>query len=189
MYMQDSEKLMTFYADTGRMPTYEEMKKIFGVASKSTVAYKVNKLLEEGILEKNGSRLSLVETGSVIRLGTVQAGFPSPAEVAEMGLVSLDTMLIRKKVPTYMVEVQGESMKDAGILDGDLILVERGRKPVRGEIVLARVDNEYTLKYLDVERGKPVLVPANKKFRKIYPDPNELKIEAVLSAVVRKYYR
>lgn len=187
--MQDSEKLMTYYATEGRMPTYEEMKKIFGVASKSTVAYRVEKLIEEGILEKNGSRLSLVETGSVIRLGTVQAGFPSPAEVSEMGLVSLDSMLIRRKIPTYMVEVQGESMRDAGILDGDLILVERGRKAVRGEIVLALVDNEYTLKYLDVEKGKPVLVPANKKFKKIYPNPNELKIEAVLSAVVRKYYR
>ena len=187
--MQDSEKLMTFYATQGRMPTYEEMKKIFGVASKSTVAYKIEKLIEAGIVEKNGSRLSLVETGSVIRLGTVQAGFPSPAESAEMGLISLDSMLIRHKVPTYMVEVQGESMRDAGILDGDMILVERGRKAIRGEIVLALVDNEYTLKYLDMEKGKPVLVPANKKFKKIYPDPNELKIEAVLSAVVRKYYR
>ena len=187
--MQDNEKLMTFYADHGRMPTYEEMKKVFGVASKSTVAYRIQKLLEEGVIEKHGTRISLIETGSIIRLGTVQAGFPSPAEAAEMGLVSLDSMLIRKKVPTYMVEVQGELMKDAGILDGDLILVERGRKAIRGEIVLALVDNEYTLKYLDMEKGKPVLVPANKKFRKIYPDPNELKIEAVLSAVVRKYYR
>jgi repressor LexA len=187
--MEDKEKLMTYYATHERMPTFEEMKKIFGVASKNTVSYKVEKLIEEGIIEKVGRRLSMVNSGPIMRLGTVQAGFPTQAEETDISLVSLDSMLVRKKVPTYMVEVQGESMKDAGILDGDYVLVERGRKPVRGEIVLALVDNEYTLKYLDMERGKPVLVPANKKFKKIYPDPNKLRIEAVLTAVVRKYYQ
>jgi repressor LexA len=86
-----------------------------------------------------------------------------------------------------MLEVVGESMKDAGILEGDLVLVERNRTAKRGDIVLALVDNEYTLKYLETENGKPVLVPANKAFKKIYPNPNTLRIEAVLKAVVRKY--
>ena len=171
-----------------RMPTYEEMKGLFRVASKNTVAYRIKKLLEEGFLTKDGNKLMLAETGSVMRLGTVQAGFPTSAEedvVSE--LLSLDDFLVERKSSTYMLEVQGESMKDAGILEGDLVLVERGRTPKRGDIVLALVDNEYTLKYLETEKGKPVLVPANKAFKKIYPNPNTLRIEAVLKAVVRKY--
>jgi repressor LexA len=164
------------------------MKNLFGVASKNTVAYRVNKLLESGFLTKDGNRLMLSESGYVMRLGTVQAGFPTVAdEDVETELVSLDDFLVEKKSSTYMLEVQGESMIEAGILEGDLVLVERGRTPRRGDIVLALVDHEYTLKYLDTEKGRPVLVPANKKFRKIYPDPNTLKIEAVLKAVIRKY--
>lgn len=186
--MKDGEKLSTFFIENKRMPTYEEMKSLFDVSSKNTVAYRVKKLLEEGILEKSGNKLSLVQTGSVMRLGTVQAGFPTAAEEdTETELMSLDDFLIERRNSTYMLEVRGESMKDAGIMEGDLVLVERGRTAKRGDIVLALVDNEYTLKYLETENGKPILVPANKAFKKIYPNPNTLKIEAVLKAVIRKY--
>ena len=186
--MKDREKISIFFNENKRMPTYEEMKELFGVASKNTVAYRVNKLLEEGFLFKEGSRLSLAETGSVMRLGTVQAGFPTATEEdVTSELVSLDDFLIERKGSTYMLEVMGESMMDAGILEGDLVLVERGKVPKRGDIVLALIDHEYTLKYLETEKGLPVLVPANKKFKKIYPNPNTLKIEAVLKAVIRKY--
>ena len=186
--MKDREKISIFFNENKRMPTYEEMKELFGVASKNTVAYRVNKLLEEGFLFKEGSRLSLAETGSVMRLGTVQAGFPTATEEdVTSELVSLDDFLIERKGSTYMLEVMGESMMDAEILEGDLVLVERGKVPKRGDIVLALIDHEYTLKYLETEKGLPVLVPANKKFKKIYPNPNTLKIEAVLKAVIRKY--
>ena len=184
--MKDEQKLSQFFAENKRMPTYEEMKSIFGVASKNTVAYRVNKLLENGFLIKNGNKLALTESGYVMRLGTVQAGFPTAAEEdVDTELMSLDDFLVEKKNSTYMLEVMGESMKDAGILEGDMVLVERGRTPRRGDIVLALVDNEYTLKYLETENGKPILVPANKAFKKIYP--RTLKIEAVLKAVIRKY--
>ena len=186
--MKDEEKISSFYIDNKRMPTYEEMKSLFGVASKNTAAYREPKMLEQGFLTKSGNKLSLTETGSVMRLGTVQAGFPTAAEEhVESTLVSLDDFLIEKKQSTYMLEVVGESMIEAGIFEGDLVLVERGKTPRRGDIVLALVDNEYTLKYLETEKGKPVLVPANRLFKKIYPNPNHLKIEAVLKAVIRKY--
>ncbi len=185
--MEDSLAITTFFNEHNRMPTYEEMKDLFGVASKNTVSYRVDKLIEQGILEKYAGKLSLVQTGSVMRLGTVQAGFPTQAEEYTAELVSLDDFLIERKESTYMLEVQGESMIDAGIMEGDLVLVERGRTPRKGDIVLALVDNEYTLKYLETEKGRPVLVPANKAFKKIYPNPNTLRIEAILKAVIRKY--
>lgn len=186
--MKDEHILSEYFAENRRMPSYEEMKNLFGVASKNTVAYRVNKLVENGFLIKEGSRLMLAESGYIMRLGTVQAGFPTAAdEDVETELMSLDDFLVERKNATYMLEVQGESMIDAGILEGDMVLIERGRTPRRGDIVLALVDNEYTLKYLETEKGRPVLVPANKAFKKIYPDPNKLRIEAVLKAVIRKY--
>lgn len=186
--MRDEQTLSTFYIENKRMPTYEEMKHLFSVASKNTVAYRVSKMVESGFLIKENGKLTLSQTGSVVRLGTVQAGFPTAAdEDVETEVLSLDEYLIDKRGSTYMLEVVGESMKDAGILEGDLVLVERGKTPRRGDIVLALVDHEYTLKYLDSEKGKPVLVPANKAFKKIYPNLNTFKIEAVLKAVVRKY--
>ena len=186
--MKDEDTLSTFYTENRRMPTYEEMKSLFGVASKNTVAYRVNKLLEAGFLLKDGNKLMLAETGSVMRLGTVQAGFPTAAdEDVAAEIMSLDEFLVERKRSTYMLEVVGESMIEAGILEGDLVLVEKGRTPRRGDIVLALVDHEYTLKYLETEKGRPVLVPANKKFKNIYPNPDTFKIEAVLKAVIRKY--
>lgn len=186
--MKDEETLSTFYTENKRMPTYEEMKSLFGVASKNTVAYRVNKLLETGFLLKDGNKLMLAEMGSIMRLGTVQAGFPTAAdEDIAQELLSLDDFLVERRGSTYMLEVMGESMIDAGILEGDLVLVERGRTPRRGDIVLALVDHEYTLKYFETEKGHPVLIPANKKFKKIYPNPDTFKVEAVLKAVIRKY--
>jgi len=186
--MKDEEKITEFYTEHRRVPTYEEMKFLFGVASKNTVSFRVSKMIESGFLVKENGKLDLVEVGSVIRLGTVQAGFPTAAdEDVETKLMSLDDFLVEKRGSTYMLEVSGESMIEAGIFDGDLVLVEKGKTPKKGDIVLALVEHEYTLKYLETEKGKPVLVPANKKFKKLYPNPDTFKVEAVLKAVIRKY--
>jgi DNA-binding Lrp family transcriptional regulator len=75
--MNDEQVLSQFFGEFKRMPTYEEMKDLFGVASKNTVAYRINKLIESGFLNKEGNKLSLAQTGYVMKLGTVQAGFPT----------------------------------------------------------------------------------------------------------------
>lgn len=186
--MTETDKIIAFYDEHERVPTYEEMKKLFGVKSKNTVAYKVQRLVEEGVLIKEGRRLAMGIVGAFMKLGNIQAGFPTTAEEAqEIEKVSLDRLLMRRKGRTFLLEVQGESMKDAGIFDGDLVVVERGREPLKGDIVVALMDDEYTLKYFNIEKGKPVLIPANKRFKKIYPDPDSLRIEAVASAIVRRF--
>ena len=77
-------------------------------------------------------------------------------------------------------------MAEAGILPGDLVMVERGKTPKVGDIVVARVDNQWTLKYLDTEKGQFCLVPANGNYKTIYPD-QELQVEAVVVGMIRKY--
>ena len=186
--MTETDKIITFFDEHERVPTYEEMKKLFGVKSKNTVAYKVKKLVEEGVLIKEGRRLAMGLVGGFMKLGNIQAGFPTTEEAGTIEKISLDRMLMRRKGRTFLLEVQGESMKDAGIFEGDLVVVERGREPLKGDIVVAQMGGDYTLKYFNVEKGKPVLIPANKKFKKIYPDPETLNIEAVASAVVRRFF-
>ncbi len=85
-----------------------------------------------------------------------------------------------------MLKVKGDSMIDAGIREGDMVLVERGKQAKPGQIVIAEVDGEYTMKYLRIKNGEHYLEAANEKYKPIYPK-NALQIEAVVSAVIRKY--
>ena len=119
-------------------------------------------------------------------LGTVEAGFPSPAEEELTDTMSLDEWLIGNKEATFMLKVRGESMQGAGIIQGDMVLVERGVTPREGDIVIAEVDGAWTMKYLRHRNGRVMLEPANPKFRPIFPS-EELNIAAVVKAVIRKY--
>jgi repressor LexA len=100
--------------------------------------------------------------------------------------MSLDEWLITKKEATYMLKVKGESMLGAGIQPGDFVLVERGAEPRVGDIVIAEVDGEYTMKYYRRKGNKIYLEASNDKYQDIYPK-EELKIPAVVRAVIRKY--
>ena len=119
-------------------------------------------------------------------LGMVQAGFPTAAEEELSDTISLDDYLIENRSATYLLTVKGDSMIDAGIHDGDLVIVERSRPPKPGNIVIAEIDGGWTIKYYRKNAGRVFLEPANKDFKPIYPT-QELKIIAVVRAVVRKY--
>jgi repressor LexA len=119
-------------------------------------------------------------------LGTVAAGFPSPAEEELLDTVTLDELLIRNKEATYLLKVNGESMIEAGILPGDLLIVERGAAPRDGDIVIAQVDREWTMKYFRRRGAAVFLEAANPDYQPIHP-AEELHIAAVVRGVVRKY--
>jgi repressor LexA len=119
-------------------------------------------------------------------LGYIQAGFPSPAEEETVDLISLDEYLISNPQATYLVKVDGDSMIDAGIMPGDLVLVQKNIAPRHGDIVVASVDNEWTLKYLERHGGSVTLRAANSKYPPIRPR-QDLAIAGVVIANVRKY--
>lgn len=119
-------------------------------------------------------------------LGTVAAGFPTPSEDELGETLSLDDFLIEAPEASFLLRVSGDSMIDAGIVPGDLLVVDRSATPREGQIVVAEVDREWTVKYLRKKNGKFYLEAANKK----YPDINtfdELQVTAVVKGVVRKY--
>jgi SOS regulatory protein LexA len=181
--------LRGFYRKEHRFPGYKEMLELFGYASKNAVFQVINRLAETGYIEKNSDgKISPTTklTGAIRILGTVQAGFPSPADEELVDTLSLDEFLIEKPEATFMLTVSGDSMQDAGIQPGDLVLVEKGRSPREGDIVIAAVDGEWTMKYFARRNGDICLEPANRRYHTIHPS-HSLEIGGVVRSVVRKY--
>ncbi len=181
-------KLESFYEDNKRMPTYSEMLKLFNFKSKNAVSRIVEKLLEAGLVAKDHlGRLIPTDTfGEIPKLGLVKAGIPSDVEEQILDTIKLDDFLIGNKKLTYMLEVDGDSMIDEHIEKGDTILVEKTSQAKDGEIVVAEVDGEFTLKYFRQKNGKVWLEAANKNYKPIYPTQS-LNVIAKLKAVIRKY--
>jgi SOS regulatory protein LexA len=184
------QKLKDHYQGKETPITYSQLEDILGYNSKGAVRYIVPRLVDKGILRQDTESGKLYPTALVqygVRiLGVVQAGFPSPAEEELLDTLSLDQFLIKKPNATFLVKVSGDSMIDEGIKAGDLVLVERGRQPAHGDIVVAQVDGEWTMKYYEKKGNKVILRAANRKYPPIEPK-NELVIGGVVVANVRKY--
>jgi SOS regulatory protein LexA len=184
-------KIKDFYKKNGIMPSYREMMSMFNLKSKNAIFKLVNKLVEEGWITKDSSGRLIPEPkflGGVTILGSVEAGFPTPAEEDLAETMSLDNYLIQNKEATFMLRVSGESMIDAGIQPGDMVLVERRTDAKDGDIVVAFIDGGYTVKFLRKRGGKVHLEAANERFHDIVPEEGEeLRIMAVVKAVIRKY--
>jgi SOS regulatory protein LexA len=192
MRNQYRSKLEYFYGEHNRMPTYREMMELFGFKSKNAVYKVVGKLVDAGtVAQDHLGRLvptdSFAENlTSIPKLGLVTAGFPASVEEELADTVDLDEMLIKNKPLTYMLEVDGDSMIDAHIEDGDMVLVEKCSTARDGEIVIAEVDGEFTMKYLRRQGSTVWLEPANENYQPIHPT-HSLNVIAVLKAVIRKY--
>lgn len=182
------DKIISFYQKHKRMPGYKEIMTMTGFKSKNAVYKLINKLVDIGIImkDKEGRITPTRIFDEVPFLGLVEAGFPAVAEETSSDTMSIDDYLIDHKESTYILEVKGESMIDAGIREGDLVIVERKKIPKEGDIVIAEVDGGWTMKYLRYKNSKPYLEPANRNFKNIYPQ-DELKIAAVVKGVIRKY--
>jgi repressor LexA len=189
--LQDVEKKITdFFLNNGRMPSYSEMAEIIGVRSKSVVHFWVAKLLDAGVLQKDTKGfLSLTRNPRALKLaGEVCAGLPASAEEESRGIVSLDEYLVRNPENSFLLSVTGDSMIDAGIMEKDMVVVESNREPKNGDIVLAEVDGNWTMKYFRRKVGRVILEAANSR----YPDiiaRADLRIAGVITAVIRKYHK
>ena len=182
------QKLRGFLAQHRRMPGYNEMLKLFGYRSKNAVYGLLSRLEELGYVRKTHGKLSFTGKlmGCIHLLGSVQAGFPSPAEEELLDTLSLDEFLVEKPDATFMLKVTGDSMIDAGIHPHDLVLVEKGVAPRNNDVVIAQVDGEWTMKYFIRDSKGVRLEPANAKYKTIRPQ-NSLEIGGVVRTVIRKY--
>jgi len=179
--------LHAFYRENKRPPSYDEVRRLFRYRSKNAAFWLVQRLREKGFLRRDSrGKLILEKAAGAKLLGAVQAGFPSPAEEELVDTLSLDEYLIQHPDQTYLIKVTGDSMIDAGIREGDLVVVERGRQPRNRDIVIAQVDGEWTMKFYEKTSQGIRLLAANKKYPPICPQ-RELVMGGVVVAVIRKY--
>ncbi len=153
---------------------------------------------QPSLLQLPSSQLSLSQTPQGVQVGVsvpicwvsyrVSAGFPSPAADYTQKSLDLNQYLVRNQPATFMFGVKGDSMLGAGILDGDKVIVDRSLRAKHGDIVVAVLDGEYTIKRLHLQKGKVLLCPENPSYAPIVlKEGAALEVWGVVVGVVRRY--
>ena len=123
-------------------------------------------------------------------VGRVVAGFPSPAEQYAEQPLSIDDLLIKRPAATFFVWAEGDSMIGEGIHDGDLLVVDRSIRPADGDVIIAAVDGDFTVKTYRCTRGRTWLQAANPAYPDIVLDPgHELDYFGKVIAFVHPYIK
>ncbi len=181
-------RLQDYYARHRVMPSYSAIGKLVGLNSKASVAEMVLRLKAEGFLESTPNKRLKPGRRFFERLFAehVRAGMPSPAADLAPDIVTIDEYLVPRPSKTVLIRVKGDSMIDAGIHPDDIVVVEKRTTANVGDIVVAVVDDEFTLKRLARERGRIVLKPENKSYPIIRPKGG-LEIYGVVVGQFRQY--
>lgn len=123
--------------------------------------------------------------------GPIRAGFPSPAQDYTTDAIDLNKQLIRDENTTFFARVDGNSMRDAGICDGDLVVIDKSLEAHDGDVVAAFIDGEFTLKRFHVNPGEDCawLMPANPAFSPIkVTTENHFLVWGVMTYCIRKFH-
>jgi SOS regulatory protein LexA len=186
-----------FQRKRGYSPSLSDLALAFGVSSKNAVAKVVNVLVREAHLEKDPKgRIKIMENGNETEnvpqpmmlplFGPISAGFAAPVEEQAEEMITLDNYLIGDKASTFLLRVKGDSMMDAGIYEGDIVVVNRKKTPKLNDIVVGVLDGEFTLKRLKRDKGKYYLQAENASYPDMYA-VEELQTAGVIEGIMRKY--
>jgi SOS regulatory protein LexA len=180
--------LQDYYARHRVLPSYSRIGTLVGLNSKASVAGMVLRFKAEGFLESSPDRRLKPGKRFFERplAESVRAGLPNPAPDSSPEGLSIDEYLVAHPSKTVLIRVKGDSMIDAGIHPGDVVVVEKRSSANVGDIVIAILDNEFTLKRFGRERGRVVLRPENKAYPVIRPK-GELEIFGVVVGLFRTY--
>lgn len=176
--------------ERGLPPTRAEVALRFGFRSKTAAVDHLKALEHKGYIRIYPDRsrgIQLLESADedlIPIIGHVAAGLPIEAIENREHELAVPRNMFRQR-PTYLLRVKGDSMKDAGILEGDLIAVYKSNIARKGQIVVARIDNEVTVKYLDFEGRQAKLLPANPDYQPILIAQEDLVIEGVFVGLIR----
>jgi repressor LexA len=181
-------KLQDYYAKHRVMPSYATLGELVGLSSKASVAELVLRLKAERLVESTPDRR--LKPGKRFFERTIEesvhAGMPHPAFDSRPETVSIDDYLVYHPSKTTLITVKGDSMIDAGIHDGDIVVVEKRATANVNDLVVAIVEGDFTLKRLGREKGRMVLIPENKAYPVIRPK-EDLEIFGVVVGQFRRY--
>ena len=180
------EKLKELYGKEV-LPSFDIIAKDFGFKHKNSVWQYFNKLKEEDLIQEKNNRFYINKDlfGAVLFSSVVKAGFASVAEDSIEKRISLDESFAIDNPSTFLFTVSGDSMIDLGIFEGDKVIVKKTNTARDGEIVIAYIDDGYTLKTYRNKQGKVWLEPANSNYPNLYPK-EQLIIFGVAQGIVRK---
>jgi repressor LexA len=183
------EMIRGYVAENGRPPSRPELAKMTGIASTNGVFKHLDALARKGAIElvPNAARgIRIKEARGLPLIGRVAAGSPMLAIENTLGHYAVDPSLFNPRAD-YLLQVRGLSMKDEGILDGDWLVVHRTTAARSGQIVVARIGDDVTVKRLKMRGHKAELIPANSDFETIHLDLHRdtLSIEGVAVGVIR----
>jgi len=182
------DKLKDYYACHKVLPSYAGIAEFLGMSSRASVQQLITRLKENRFLDASIPR-RLVPTSKFLErslVGSAPAGFPSPADEALGDAISIDNYLVEHPSSTVLVEVKGDSMKDAAINTGDILIVKRESRPRVDRIIVAIVDGDFTIKYLRKDAEGYFLEPANSAYPIIRPT-TDLNMFGVVVGQFRKY--
>ncbi|MCI5051354.1 MAG: hypothetical protein MRY57_03525 [Candidatus Pacebacteria bacterium] len=182
------KKIYSFLKNKSRMPSYTEIASLYGFKSKNAAYNLVKKFIHKGELSKDsaGKIIPHNDYQKIALLGSISAGFPGAGEEVMHEAMSLDDWVITDPDASYLLQVEGDSMIDAGIHKGDYVVAEMTTNFKPGMIVVAEIDGEWTLKYLRVKNNRQYLEAANDSYPDMHPK-KELVLHARVTGVVRKY--
>ena len=182
------EIIRNHVAETGMPPSRPELAKMLGIASTNGVFKHLDALAKKGAIEliPNAARgIRVLEMGLPL-VGRVAAGSPILAIENMLGRYPVDPNLFNPRAD-YLLQVSGLSMRDDGILDGDWIVVHRTTEAKNGQIVIARIGNDVTVKRFKMRGQKAELIPSNPDYQTMHFDLTRetLSIEGVAVGVIR----
>jgi repressor LexA len=181
--------LKNYIEDYGIAPTHIELAKLIGVSSSKAAADHLKALEKKEVIQiyadkPRGIRILESNDNELPLIGSVAAGLPIEAVENVETYVTIPEVLKRKK-PTFLLRVRGDSMIDEGILDGDLIAVRKTNTAEIGQIVVARIDDDVTVKRLQRQGNNAVLEPANECYEPIVLPAEDLAIEGKFVGLIR----
>jgi len=169
---------------------YGEQTKVIRVprSSVSDIKKYINSFRSSNVEEVSLAYKNTTHNPLVLFEHKVPAGFPSPADDHVEKRLDLNEYLIKKSDATFFVKIKGDSMIDASINDGDIVIVDRSIQAKVGDIVLASVDGNFTIKTLSKYKLNPRLLPANDKYKPIEINDNtQFELWGVVTGAVRKF--
>lgn len=183
------EMIRGYVAENGRPPSRPELAKMTGIASTNGVFKHLDALARKDAIElvPNAARgIRIKQASGLPLIGRVAAGSPMLAIENTLGHYAVDPSLFNPRAD-YLLQVRGLSMKDEGILEGDWVVVHRTTAAKSGQIVVARIGDDVTVKRLKMRGHKAELIPANPDFETLHLDLNHVKlwIEGVVVGLIR----
>ena len=206
MLTYQQEKLLQFINNfqlkSNVTPSFDEMKDGLGLKSKSGIHRILSALEERGYIKKLNNRARAIEvlkfpnnktkysnnnSITIPILGKIAAGHPIDAITDNTNYIDIPQSLLGKG-EYFLLEVEGDSMINAGIFDGDQVIIEKRNDAKNGEIVVALIDNnEATLKRIYKRGQQLALQPENPAFKTVIYGPDRVQIQGILKQLFRKY--